>query len=530
MTQGDWDALRNQERDLKAELSKERLGQPAPEPYTWFPGDVTIDGVITKKVGLRKRGFVGSADKDRPGLNIELDKYVKGQRFAGRSEFKLHNNKQDASNVRQALAYRTFAAAGVPAPRCNLATVSVNGKNLGVYSNLEGIDSDFLARHFGSEKGNLYEAQVSDFRPGWTASFQKKNNKKNSSRAELEAVAKALEADDAQLLAELSRVVDIDAFISFWAVESLLNHWDGFTGHLNNSFVYHDPKSGRMRFIPWGTDGTFGSQHIFAPFEPPVSVWAVSILPRRLYNHPETQQKYRARMQELLATVWKESEMLDEIARMQTLTKGLSTISPFVAMPQVNQLKQFIQNRRGEIEAELKQPPTPWTFPGRREPWSASIGEVSAEFSGEWVSSVFVPAPAGAKAQVTLDFYGRRYVGEFTDVKAAPDLMNPKNAAVMLTGKFEGVNIPVSIWYTISTNQFESGKALPMTGPESGLALVAGQIGKKDWRWLGSSESGSMRFEEATRKSGTKVKGRVQAKISNLPWDDFNLAELKPAP
>jgi spore coat protein CotH len=237
----DWEKLRNQERDIAAEFSKERLNRSAKSPYTWFSGDISIDGTRLKNVGLRKRGFIGSADKDRPGLNIEFDKFVKGQRLGGRASLKLHNNKQDSSNVRQAIAYRIFNAAGVPAPRCNFATVTVNGTNLGVYSNLEGIDPPFLKRHFGDDSGNLYEAQISDFRPGWTRTFEKKNNGKDSNRDDLDAVVKALQADDAQLLAELGRVLDIDSFISFWAVESLINHWDGFAGDLNNCFVYHDP-------------------------------------------------------------------------------------------------------------------------------------------------------------------------------------------------------------------------------------------------------------------------------------------------
>lgn len=64
---GDWEKLRNQERDAKAEFSKDRLERPVQTPYTWFSADVTIDGTQLKNVGIRKRGFFGSADKERPG-------------------------------------------------------------------------------------------------------------------------------------------------------------------------------------------------------------------------------------------------------------------------------------------------------------------------------------------------------------------------------------------------------------------------------------------------------------------------------
>ena len=526
----DWDKLRNQERDIEAEFSKDRLERRVKSPYTWFSADITVDGRQLQNVGIRKRGFIGSADKDRPGLNFEFDRFVKGQNLGGRTSLKLHNNKQDGSNVRQALAYQVFNAAGVPAPRCTFATVTVNGKNLGVYSHLEGIDSTFLKRHFGNDSGNLYEAQISDFRPGWTRTFEKKNDDRDANRDDLDAVVKALQSDDAQLLGTLGRVLDIDSFISFWAVESLINHWDGFAGDLNNCFVYHDPASGKLRFVPWGADGTFGSDHVFVPFEPPASVWAVSYLTRRLYNHPVTQQKYRARLQELLATVWNETRLLAEVDRMTKLLQGLSTVPPFQAAPQTQQLRQFIRDRRGQIEPELKQPAQPWSFPLRREVYMTQVGKISAQFTSAWVPSVFVPPPAGAKAQVTVDFYGHRYEGEFTDVKAAPDINNPENAALLLSGSFKGVEVPVSIWLTTHTNFFASGKTLEAAGKQSGIVLLAGDLGKKDWRMLGGGSGGSTRFTEAGMTAGAKVEGMIQTEVLNIPWEDFDLGKLKKAP
>ncbi|HAB16548.1 MAG TPA: hypothetical protein DCE44_08865, partial [Verrucomicrobiales bacterium] len=509
----DWEKLRNQERDAKAEFSKDRLERPAAKPYTWFTADVTIDGTKLKNVGVRKRGFFGSADKDRPALNLELDRFVKGQRFAGRSELKLHNNKQDGTSLRQALAYQLFTAAGVPAPRCNLARVTVNGTNLGVYSNLEPIDDAFLKHQFGSDQGNLYEAQISDFRPGWTRTFEKKNNKA-AGREDLDAVVAALQSDDAQLLDRLGRVLDVDAFINFWAMESLINHWDGFAGDLNNCFVYHDPKSDKLRFIAWGADSTFGPHNIFVPFEPPASVWAVSFLTRRLYNHPITQQKYRARLQELLATVWNEQQLLAAVERMEKLTQGMSTTLPFLAGPEKAQLKQFIGARRNILEAELKQSAQPWTYPMRRELYTVVVGKVSVEFSSTWVPSVFAPAPAGAKAQVKLDFYGRQLVGNFTDVKAMPDIANPRNAAISLSGSFPGVDVPVALWVSTKTNLFQAGKTLTAGTADSVLLLVAGQFGQPNFRILGSWESGAVKLDQADQTAGGKVSGNIAAEIS----------------
>lgn len=525
----DWEKLRLQERDAKAEFSKDRLDRPVAKPYLWFTADVTIDGTQLTNVAIRKRGFFGSADKDRPALNLQLDRFVKGRRFAGRSELKLHNNKQDGTNVRQALAYGLFHAAGAPAPRCNLAHVMVNGKNLGVYSNLESIDDPFLNTHFGSDNGNLYEAQASDFRPGWTVTFEKKNNP-NAGREDLDAVVTALQCNDTDLPDRLGRVLDLDAFINFWVMEGLINHWDGFNGDLNNCYIYHDSKSDKLRFIAWGADSTFGPHHVFVPFEPPASVWAVSLLSRRLYNHPVMQQKYRARIEELLSTVWNEKRLLADVDRLTKLTAGLSTVPPFLAGLEIAGLRRFINMRRNVLETELNQPSQPWTHPMRRELYSKVVGKVSADFSTAWVPSAFAPAPAGAKARIELDFYGRQLIGDFTDVKAMSDILNPQNAAIALSGSFDGVDVPVAIWVSTRTNLFRAGNTLTPDTPESVMLLVAGQIGKPDFRILGAWEGGAARLDQADRNVGAKVTGRIEAEVSTTPWEDFDLKKLKRAP
>ena len=431
--------------------------------------------------------------------------------------------------MRQILAYRTFATAGVPAPRCSLAQVSVNGKDLGVFTSLEGIDGEFLKRHFGSSTGNLYEAQISDFRPTWTRTFEKKNNK-DASRADLDAVATALQSPDAQLLERLGRLVDIDAFISFWAVESLIDHWDGFNGDLNNTFVYHDPKTDKLRFIPWGADATFGPHNVFTPFEPRASVWAVSLLSRRLYNHPETQRKYRARMQEILNAAWNETELTAETERIEKLTRGIGKVSLIQFAGEVIQLRRFIATRRDLVQAELKQPAEPWNHPLRREPYSTLVGKVTAEFSTAWVPNVFMPAPAKARAKVTLELHGRKYVAEFTDVKAMPDILNPQNASLSLSGSLPGVEVPVSLWISTPANLFAAGATLSAKTRDNVVVLVAGQIGRPDFRIVGMWESGPVKLDQAARTFGATVSGSINAEIATLAWEDFDLTKLKRAP
>ena len=105
---------------------------------------------------MRKKGFFGSGISTRPSLKVRFDKFVKKRRFHGLDQLTLNNNVQDPSQIHQYMTYWFFAKAGVVAPRCNFARVSVNGEDLGIYSNVESIRKPFLKRVFAS-KGDLYE-------------------------------------------------------------------------------------------------------------------------------------------------------------------------------------------------------------------------------------------------------------------------------------------------------------------------------------------------------------------------------------
>ena len=257
----DWDTLRHQTRtfeDLMAEIEEYNLSRPFADIYTWFSATVTIDGETHTEVGVRKKGFLGSQSDTKPSLKLRYDKYVDGQSLGGVMErMTLNNSVQDPSMVNTCLAYQVFAAAGPPSPRCNFATVAVNGKNLGLYVHVEELKKPFLARHFDSAEGNLYEGTVSDFIPSHRGTFEKKTNEDEGDWSDVNAVMAALQNPSDAGLVALSEIVDLDRFLSFWATEVLVGHWDGYTGDRNNYHFYRETGRevrvyplGRGRYVP----------------------------------------------------------------------------------------------------------------------------------------------------------------------------------------------------------------------------------------------------------------------------------------
>ncbi|MBL8620398.1 MAG: CotH kinase family protein [Myxococcales bacterium] len=376
MAPADWAALRSQPRP--SDLSDTTCArQPTAPGYTYYPASITIDGATTAQVGLRKKGNLGSLSTTRPGLRVKANEYVAGQRIAGLEVLTLNNNHQDDALISQCLGYELFAAAGLPASRCAFAHVRVNGEDLGVYSHVESVREEFLARHFADATGNLYESG-GDFVPGGTGGFQPKTNSTAPDCSDLDRVVTALGAPAAQLPTQLGAVVDLPAYARFWAMEVVTDHWDGYANNQNNFFVYHDPSTDKMSFIPWGIDDLFsGRQRTTRPY----SVFACGSLPWKLYATPATRAQYLAALRDVLDTVWDAPAILLEIDRMQALLAPLADAG-FPA--RLDPIRAFVNGREAQLRAELAAGDPVWPYPAGEPSCRIDLGTITANFRATW--------------------------------------------------------------------------------------------------------------------------------------------------
>jgi hypothetical protein len=368
----DWDTLRYEGRGLASTVS----GCTDYIEYTYFDATATIDGEIIEHVGMRKKGYLGSLSVVRPSLKINFGKFIADQTYSGMKRMTLNNDRQDQSHTHQVMSYALFRKAGVVAPRCNFARVTVNGEELGVYSHVESIKKPFLARHFKDNDGNLYEGQLADFTPELVSRFERKTNKGDHDRSDLDRVVQALTAEDTDLLAALEQVIDVDGFLTFWAMEVITGHWDGYDSNRNNFYFYFDPETGLVHFIPWGTDGAFNEGNPFYP-NTPVSVFATSKIAYRLYDCPETRPLYLDRLRSLLDDVWDEGALLAEIDRIEQLVPCDSGA--------VQRQREYIMKRRNDILVEISGGGPDWPFPFTSEaPVYREPLPISGTFSATW--------------------------------------------------------------------------------------------------------------------------------------------------
>lgn len=399
----DWKTLREQSRDMGRAFRGDTSN-----PFTWFRGDITVDGVAIGSVGLRKKGFLGSLDSATPSLLVDFNRFVDQEPVAGMTRLTLNNNKQDRSVISQSLAYRVFRAAGVAAPRVGFADVTVNGERLGIYSNVEPVRRPFLARSFGDGKGTLWEGTVCDIVPSSLDRMDAKVEGPPADASRLAELAALLAAEGDLDLERVSALVDLDHFLRFWSVEALLNVWDGYTANQNNYFVYASPTDGRFRFIPWGADATAGAAPGFGgPFggrrAAPV-VAAQAALPNRLYFTAGMPDRYRAALEGVMSDVWHEEELLAEITRLQTLLEPRLGPRQADAPKGLDAIRSFVRARRGEIEAAFADWPAAVPATWRRPIKTRHLGTAEGTFTATYRAGVVddVP-PAETAIEVVFD-------------------------------------------------------------------------------------------------------------------------------
>ena len=271
--------------------------------------------------------------------------------------------------------------------------MSVNGKDLGLYVHVEEMKAPFLLRHFERAEGNLYEGTVSDFTPTYRGTIEKKTNTDAADWSDIDAVVAALQDPSDAGLKALGEIVDLDRFLSFWATEVLVGHWDGYAGGRNNYHFYREP-DGPFVFIPWGTDDTFHLKDDPNPFDnisnPPPSVLALTAIPNRLYNDGDWRVEYAARLTEILDTVWDEEELLAVVDEMAAIVQQHARYQrPRRPRPPTPN-GCASSSSSGEARSWPTSPLTPpdWPEPEAYVPPSVGSGTLAITFQTTWGSNL----------------------------------------------------------------------------------------------------------------------------------------------
>ena len=65
-------------------------------------------------------------------------------------------------------------------------------------------------------------------------------------------------SDDDELVCRLEKVFNIDEYLKILAFDVLIGNWDGYAYNKNNYYLYENPYTRRVEYIPYDLDNTWG--------------------------------------------------------------------------------------------------------------------------------------------------------------------------------------------------------------------------------------------------------------------------------
>jgi hypothetical protein len=234
---------------------------------------------------------------------IFLDGNGPDNRLAGMTRINLKAMYNDPSQMREALAWRLFGMADVPAPRHTYAKLAFEERYRGLFSVIEQVDKRFLKDHFGrNHHGNLYKAGCRDigcatlayrrsadgddsgrqyFVPGAAEHTYRLKTNANSPDVntydDLACFIRTINGiglrggegrfDTDAFRESVDRIMDVDSFLRWAAVNMLLGSWDNYYATPSNYYLYNSGRKGAatdfvsspyFHFIPWDYDNCLG--------------------------------------------------------------------------------------------------------------------------------------------------------------------------------------------------------------------------------------------------------------------------------
>jgi hypothetical protein len=358
----------------------------APKAWVHATIKIIVPGqreVTYKDVAMHLKGGPGSFRKveDKPAMTLNFDKFLKPQTFQGIDKLLLNNSVQDPSFTNENLCGAILRACGGYAARASNAQVILNGRDLGPYVVKEGFKSAFFRRFFPDDDGNLYEGAFNDVDANLPIHYGKKRKppedqsdagaKKKyeeklkadeaKARAKLKELVDACrEADPGERRRKLDKVLDVDAFLTFMAFESMTAHWDGYCANRNNYRIYHNRTTDKLVFIAHGMD------QMFQRPEHPLADANQALVCKAVLATLRDRQRYYERVAELRNKWLTPEKLLGEVDRLATrISPLMQELGPQVLeqyKQQTAELKERIRQRLANIDKQLAQAPKALKF------------------------------------------------------------------------------------------------------------------------------------------------------------------------
>ncbi|MBN1658594.1 MAG: CotH kinase family protein [Anaerolineae bacterium] len=286
--------------------------------------------------------------------------------FANQDRINVNANVFDPTLVHSKLATIVHEAAGVRPPENEHVLLALNGEYMGVYGCAEQVDEGFLLRTGRNPGASIYKvvdyfATILPNEAAYRAVYEKKTNEDLGHEDLISFIEIINYTPDDQFAAAIAGVMDVEAFLDYYAVLVLTADVDSAR---HNIYLVHDLDTGLWELVPWDVEITFDS--VAAPIdmgteEHPVAPGGSNLLRTRVLRVPEFRAYYCARLAEYMDTIFGDAVLHPQVDAVWAAVEqdGLRDWlklewegnSQFMAAPAA--IKAFITQRKEFLRGEM---------------------------------------------------------------------------------------------------------------------------------------------------------------------------------
>jgi hypothetical protein len=305
------------------------------ENPVWVTATVTFEEDTWEYVGIRFKGNSSLRDAWTSGnyklpFKLDFDQFedeypqIDDQRFYGFKQLSLANNFNDDSYLREKVTADIFREFGVPSAHTAFYEVYLDygegSTYLGLYTMVEMVEDSVISQQFSSDSGNLYkpDGTGATFAEGSfnEASFDKETNQEEADYSDIIGLFDVLHADTrltqpSTWRNDLESILDVDGFLRWLAVNTVVQNWDTYGQMSHNYFLYTDPDTGLITWIPWDNNHALTASGgmrdtLSLSLDEVTDEWP---LIRYLMDDPIYQAQYESYLSDVIETVFVPDEM-----------------------------------------------------------------------------------------------------------------------------------------------------------------------------------------------------------------------------
>lgn len=294
--------------------------------------------------------------------------FYKPNTFAGAHEFHLNAEFKDPSIIRNKISLDFFSQIGILSPSSQHVQLFINGRNEGVYLQLESVDNYFLKKR-NLPNGSIFYAVDDDANFSLISPIDKEAKKRLDSGYE----QKEGPAEDTIKLAKfifqlnttskddfpkvISRILHIENYLKWLAGVVCTQNYDGF---VHNYALYLNHETGLFEILPWDYDATWGRDiHGDSMEYDYVRAEGFNTLTARILDTPEFRKMYGAILKSILAEQFTVESMAPQIEKLHHQLRPVVIQDPYIKDKittfddEPEYISQFIRDRNRYLTEKL---------------------------------------------------------------------------------------------------------------------------------------------------------------------------------